>query len=257
MSRFDDKVVFITGGVRGIGAAATDRFLAEGATVVAADISEETFEDFRKERAEAGDRLQVVTADVTDAASVESAVAAAVDRHGGIDATVANAGLALAGTILETSVEDWRKTFEVDVNGVFNTARAVLPYLIRRRGALVTTASICGIAGDFGIAAYSAAKGAVVNLTRSLAVDYGRHGVRVNAVAPGPVLTDRMAAFLAADASLRATFDERTPLGRIVTPHEVAATMAFLASGDASGISGVILPVDGGLTAWTGMPPTI
>jgi meso-butanediol dehydrogenase/(S,S)-butanediol dehydrogenase/diacetyl reductase len=250
--RFDGKVVFVTGGVSGIGGATTARLLQEGATVVAADVSATSIAAFRD--AHPSDRLDAVPLDVTDPAAVDAAVDAAVAKHGRLDVLIANAGIGAGGAVGDTDDATWRRVLSVDLDGVFHAARAALPHLIASGGSIVSTASISGLGGDSGMAAYNAAKGAVVNLTRSMAVDYGHRGVRVNAVAPGPVATPLLQPVLDASERVRATYAERVPLGRVGQSEEIAAALLWLASDDASFITGVTLPVDGGLTSWTAQP---
>jgi meso-butanediol dehydrogenase / (S,S)-butanediol dehydrogenase / diacetyl reductase len=252
--RFDGKVVLVTGGVSGIGGAATARLLDEGATVVAVDVAEKSIAAFREAHAEAGERLDTRVLDVTDAAAVTSTIDAVAAQYGHLDVLVANAGIGAGGGVAELDDATWRLVMSVDLDGVFHVARAALPHLIASGGSIVATASISGMGGDSRMAVYNAAKGAVINLVRSMAVDYGHQGVRVNAVAPGPVATPLLKPILDASEQVRATYAERIPLGRVAQPEEIAATILFLASDDAAYISGVTVPVDGGLTAWTAQP---
>ncbi|MGO3886244.1 MAG: SDR family NAD(P)-dependent oxidoreductase [Mycetocola sp.] len=253
-SRFTDRIVIVTGGVSGIGAAVTLRLLDEGATVVAVDVSSASVERFTAENAAAGDRLDARVLDVSNSADVTATITAIAEKYGRIDTVVANAGIGAAGGVAEATDESWRQVLAVDLDGVFFVARAALPHLIASSGSIVSTASISGLGGDSRMAAYNAAKGAVINLTRSMAVDYGHDGVRVNAVAPGPVATPLLRPILESNEVVRSTYAERIPLGRVAEPEEIAAAILFLASPDASYINGVILPVDGGLTAWTAQP---
>jgi len=142
---------------------------------------------------------------------------------------------------------------DTNAGGVFNGSRAALPWLIKRRGCIVNTSSVSGIAADWGMAAYNASKGAVSNLTRAMALDYGARGVRVNAVAPSLTVTN-MTRGMVKNRKLVAKFIERMPIGRVAQPADIAAVIAFLASDDARFVNGVILPVDGGLTASNGQP---
>jgi meso-butanediol dehydrogenase / (S,S)-butanediol dehydrogenase / diacetyl reductase len=244
------RVVFVTGAASGIGAATVSAFLERGDTVVAADISEKSLDRLAADLANG--RLHTLVVDVTDAAAVDSAIATVVAEHGGLDTVIANAGIAAPGAVTELSDESWRAVMSLDVDGVFHVARAALPHLEARGGSIVSTASISGFGGDTRMAVYNAAKGAVINLTRSMAVDYGPRGVRVNAVAPGPTATPALLAVLAAAPDVAAEYAARIPLGRVAEPHEIAEGMVFLAT--ASYINGVILPIDGGLSAWTGQP---
>ncbi|MFJ3385387.1 MULTISPECIES: SDR family NAD(P)-dependent oxidoreductase [unclassified Curtobacterium] len=252
--RFDGTVALVTGGVSGIGASVTTRLLAEGATVVAVDVAEATIASFRGEHQDAGDRLDTRVLDVTDADAVNRTIAEVVEAHGKLDLLVANAGVGAAGAVADVDDATWRFVLGVDLDGVFHVARAALPHLVASKGSIVNTASISVMRGDSAMAAYNAAKGAVINLTRSMAVDYGHQGVRVNAVAPGPVATPLLRPILDANAVVRDTYAERIPLGRVGEPDEIAAAILFLASADAAYVSGVTLPVDGGLTAWTAQP---
>lgn len=252
--RFDGTVALVTGGVSGIGASVTTRLLAEGATVVAVDVAEASITRFVTDHPEAGDRLDTRVLDVTDAAAVDRTIADVVDTHGKLDLLVANAGVGAAGAVADVDDATWRFVLGVDLDGVFHVARAALPHLVASKGSIVNTASISGMGGDSAMAAYNAAKGAVINLTRSMAVDYGHQGVRVNAVAPGPVATPLLRPILEGNAVVGDTYAERIPLGRVGEPDEIAAAILFLASPDAAYVSGVTLPVDGGLTSWTAQP---
>ncbi|MEU6845618.1 SDR family NAD(P)-dependent oxidoreductase [Streptomyces sp. NPDC046716] len=252
--RFDGKVAFVTGGVSGIGAAVTSRLLAEGATVVAVDVAQPAIDRFVTEHPDAGARLDTRVLDVTDPSAVTATIDEVADTYGHLDILVANAGVGAGGAVADVDDASWRFVLGVDLDGVFHVARAALPHLIASKGSIVSTASISGMGGDFGMAAYNAAKGAVINLTRSMAVDYGHQGVRVNAVAPGPVATPALRPILDENPQVRAAYAERIPLGRVGESDEIAGAILFLASDDAGFISGVTLPVDGGLTSWTAQP---
>lgn len=251
--RFSNKVVVVTGGASGIGAAAVDRFLREGASVAALDVGDEALGKLADDHSQASDRLMTATCDVSDSAMVDSAVAEVVSRFGRIDVLINNAGVGGVGKAGDVSDEDWRKVMAVDLDGIFFTARAALPHLIEAGGNIVNTASISGLAGDKSMVAYDTAKGAVVNFTRATAVDYGKAGVRVNAVCPGPVRTPILAEALD-QKEISDIYEERIPLGYVSDPEDMAGVMAFLASADARMITGINIPVDGGLTAWTAQP---
>ena len=252
MDRFNGKVALITAAGSGIGAAAAARLLAEGASVCLVDLNAEAL---AAQQAALGrsDRVLTQIADVTEAAPVNAAVAACVARFGGLDVLVNNAGGGRFGRIEEITPEDWRQVHALCLDSVFHGCRAALPHLRERRGAIVNTASISGLYGDYGFAAYNAAKGAVVNLTRNLAIDHARDGVRVNAVCPGLTATPLTVKFTGRQ-DIMAEYDRRIPLRRPGRPEEMAAAIAFLASTDASYITGHCLVVDGGLTAATGQP---
>lgn len=250
MERFAGKAVLVTGAGSGIGAATARRFSEEGAAVVMVDREE------RKLRETAAsfpaDRTMTVVADVADLAAVERFVRETVDRFGRLDVLVSNAGV-VAGTVTEASVEDWRRVMTVDVDAVFYCTRAAVPHLIAAKGCIVNVSSVSGLGGDWGMSFYNAAKGAVTNFTRALALDLGAHGVRVNAVNPTLTWTG-LTTGMEKDEALMAKFRERIPLGRAGEPEDVAAAIAFLASEDARFVTGVNLPVDGGLGASNGQP---
>ncbi|GAA1681766.1 3-oxoacyl-ACP reductase [Citricoccus zhacaiensis] len=250
--RFDGKRILVTGGISGIGAATTRRFLEDGARVAVLDIDQERVDEFVSGES-SGDRLIGVAANVSDSDSAKAAVEQVVEQLGGLDVLINNAGVGGVGKAGDVSDEDWRKVMGVDLDGVFFMARAALPHLLESQGNIVNTASISGLYGDYAMVAYDTAKGAVVNFTRATAVDYGHDGVRVNAVAPGPVRTPILEEALA-NEEIAATYAERIPLGRTSEPEEIASAITFLASEDASFITGVILPVDGGLTSWSAQP---
>jgi meso-butanediol dehydrogenase / (S,S)-butanediol dehydrogenase / diacetyl reductase len=251
MERFAGKVVLVTGAASGIGAATARRFSEEGAAVAMVDREE------AKLRATAAsfpaERTMTVAADVADLMAVERFVQEAVNRFRRLDVLVNNAGVVAKGTVTEASVEDWRRVMAVDVDAVFYCTRAAVPHLIAAKGCIVNVSSVSGLGGDWGMSFYNAAKGAVTNFTRALAMDLGAHGVRVNAVNPTLTWTG-LTAGMDKDEALMAKFRERIPLGRPGEPEEVAAVIAFLASEDARFVTGVNLPVDGGLGASNGQP---
>jgi len=252
---FDGKVVAVTGAASGIGAAITLRFLEAGATVVAGDLRTELLAALQSELGpERGRNLLPSTLDVSSSHSADQYVRDIITRLGRLDVLVNNAGIAPVGSVTETSDELWRKVMAVDVDGVFYVSRSALPHLMKTNGCIINTASVSGLGADFNYAAYNAAKGAIVNLTRSMAVDFGKAGVRVNAVAPGPVRTPLLMKNLEALPGLEEAFAKFIPLGRIADPVEVADATVFLASRGATFINGAIVPVDGGVTAWNGQP---
>lgn len=254
---FAGRTAVVSGGASGIGAAVTRILLEGGARVAVLDYAEDNLASFAASVPQHGDMLTTHRVDVSDATAVDSAVTAFAEFAGRIDIVIANAGIGGIGGVAEIADDGWRAVHAVVLDGVFHLCRAALPHLAVNGGSIVTTSSISGLAGDRRMAAYASAKGAVINLTRSMAVDYGRRGIRVNSVAPGPVATPILTPALDVDESLRQTYAQRIPQGRIAQPDEVAQAICFLASERASFINGVILPVDGGLTAWTAQPDLI
>jgi meso-butanediol dehydrogenase/(S,S)-butanediol dehydrogenase/diacetyl reductase len=244
-----NKVAIITGAANGIGLAIAQRLYDEGVQLMLADWDQEqllnALEYFDKSR------VAAQKVDVSNAQQVAALVQTCVERFGQLDILVNNAGIHIPGTVLECSVEDWQKISAVNIDGVVYCAKFALPELLKTRGCIVNTASVSGLGGDWGAAFYCATKGAVVNLTRAMALDHGLAGVRINAVCPSLVKTNMTNGW---PDSVRNKFNERIPLGRAAEPQEIAAVVAFLASDDASFINGVNLPVDGGATASDGQP---
>lgn len=245
------KRAVITGGLSGIGLEVARFFRRAGAGV--ALIDKQPPSNRQPAAQDLGPHVQIIAADVADADQIAKAIDAAQAALGGIDIVVTAAGIARAGTVTESSLADINAVLDVNLKGTLLTCRASIPYLSQNAaGAIVTIASEQGIVGVPAMAAYSASKGGVVQLTRSLAVDHAKQGIRVNCVCPGPVMTPMLQAFLAsADAATDQLEAEAatTLLRRIGKPQEIAAAVLFLASESASYITGAILPVDGGATA--------
>lgn len=252
MQRFKGRTVIVTGAASGIGLGVAQRFSSEGANVVMCDVDERRLTDAAG--ALPHDRTLALRCDVSDAEAVDQLVAAAVERFGALHVMVNNAGVAPEGSATEVSLDDWNKAIGVDLSGVFHGCRSALPELLKTQGCIVNTASVSGLAADWGLAAYNAAKGGVVNLTRSIALDFGARGVRANAVCPSLTRTG-MTEDMMGDKALIAKFMERMPIGRVAEPADIAAVVAFLASDDARFVNGVNLPVDGGVMASNGQPP--
>ena len=250
-ARLDGKVALVTGAAQGIGAAIAELFLAEGARVACVDLNAELLERAWRDRS--GDRVVTVAADVSVEPDVARAVATAVDVFGSIDILVNVAGVAgpqsPAG---ETRVEDWDHTQAVNLRGTFLTVKHCLPHLVERRGSIVNVASALALVGWPSETAYGPSKAGVVQFTRGVALDYAPY-LRSNCVCPGAVRTPMITAVLEGRADREqalAEYGAIHPLtGRLAEPLEIAQAVLFLASDDASFVTGVALPVDGGFTA--------
>ena len=247
--RLNGKTAIVTGGGSGIGRATAELFAREGARVVVADYRHDTGEaTVRAIKAAGGDAL-FVAVDVSDPPQVERMVQAALDAYGGIDILFNNAGMLAFGTVADTDPEVWNRVISVNLTGVYLCSRAVLPHMIARGGgSIVNTSSSTGAhdAKD-NTAAYVASKGGVTLLTRAMAIDHAKNNVRVNAIAPGPTDTPMLRDNL--PGAMREAFARTFPMGRLGKPEELAQAVLFLASDEASFVTGAILAVDGGQTA--------
>jgi NAD(P)-dependent dehydrogenase (short-subunit alcohol dehydrogenase family) len=252
VSRFEGKSVVVTGAAHGIGRASALRFAYEGASVAIVDTRAEEGQLVADECSRAGGRALAYEVDVSEADQVSDLVRRIESDLGGIDALHSHAGRLRAGTVAETDLEEWNRTFAVNVTSMFLVVRSVVPIMqAKGAGAIVTTGSISGLFGEPALSAYTASKAAVVNLTRSLAIDYASSGIRVNCVCPGWVDTGFNNPQFEHDGlseeDIAALIERTVPMGRQGLPEEMAAAVAFLASDDASYITGQTLVVDGGL----------
>ena len=248
---FAGKNVLITGASRGIGFATAQNFLALGARVAINGRSEQSVTTAIAELG-GGERLVAAPGSVASVDACQSIVGAAIEGLGGLDVLVNNAGISIDATIEKTDEMIWDETLDINLKGTFFCVRAALPALRKTRGSIVNTASVSGLQGSAEGSAYCASKGGVVNLTRAMALELAPE-IRVNCVCPGYVDTDmvrRDYIDLADDpaAAEREALDE-APLKRVATPEEIAKAIAYLASHDARFITGIALPIDGGLSA--------
>ncbi|WP_122864068.1 SDR family NAD(P)-dependent oxidoreductase [Pseudomonas viridiflava] len=252
MNRFTQKVVVVTGAGSGIGEATAKRFAREGASVVLVGRNEEKLKKVHAQLE--GEGHLVRAADVADLSDVEALFKEVASHFGRLDVLVNNAGIVKSGKVTELEVQDWKELMSVDLDGVFYCTRSAMPALIASKGNIVNVSSVSGMGGDWGMSFYNAAKGAITNFTRALALDHGANGVRVNAVCPSLTRSELTDDMMDNDA-LMAKFKERIALGRPAEPEDIGDVIAFLASDDARFVTGVNLPVDGGLSASNGQPP--
>ena len=251
--RLAGKVTVITGGASGLGATTARRFAEEGAHVVCVDLNAD---DARTVAASLGDDAFGLGADVTDPIAMETVAAETFDRYGRIDVLFANAGIPGEGAAHSIPVEQWRNVLSVNLDGVFYSVRAVLPYMSNQSsGSLILQSSLAGLKGVPNLAAYSAAKAGVIGLARQLAIEYAPEGIRCNAICPGTILTplveqayeERFGVDGTAAALERRAQDY--PLGRLGIPGEIADYAVYLASDESSWTTGTVLPIDGGIDA--------
>jgi 2-hydroxycyclohexanecarboxyl-CoA dehydrogenase len=243
MGRLNDKIAIVTGSGQGIGRAIAGKFAAEGATVVVTDLDEAT----ARETAGGLPGAVAMVADVTDRAGVAAMAGQVVEQFGRIDILVNNAGWDKASPFVDSDPADWDRAIAVNLYGVLHTARAVLPVMASQgHGAVVNLGSDAGRVGSSGEAVYSAAKGGVIAFTKSLAREMARHQIRVNCVCPGPTDTALFASF--AGPTLREALTRAIPFRRLAQPEDVASVVAFLASDEASFVTGQTISVSGGLT---------
>jgi meso-butanediol dehydrogenase / (S,S)-butanediol dehydrogenase / diacetyl reductase len=250
--RFAGEVALVTGAGHGIGRSAADLLGREGARIAILDRDSDAALQTVKLLESAGTEARAWTADVSNERDVATAVTGVLSHFGRIDVLHANAGIPIPGTVVSHTIEEWDRTFAVNVRGAFLTARAVVPSMLEQgSGSIVFTASISGMVGERNAAAYDASKAAIISLTRQMAVEYGRNGIRVNCICPGWVETGFNDPWFAttSEQELDEMVDAAIPLGRQATADDIAPCVAFLASDDARYVTGHALVIDGGLVA--------
>jgi meso-butanediol dehydrogenase / (S,S)-butanediol dehydrogenase / diacetyl reductase len=252
--RLTGKVALITGGGHGIGRASAHRLGEEGARIAAADIRSDAAAETQRILAGDGIEVHAVTADVSIPEGAQTAVEATLARFGQLDILHNNAGVLIPGTVLTQTLADWDRTFQVNVRGMMLMARAVIPVMQQQGGGvIINTASISGMVGEPNLIAYDTSKGAVINLTRQLAVEYARDNIRCNCICPGWIDTGfNDPIFDQANMSeddIAAMVTQFVPMNRQGTAEDIAPSVAFLASDDAAYITGHALVIDGGLMA--------
>jgi NAD(P)-dependent dehydrogenase (short-subunit alcohol dehydrogenase family) len=243
------KVAIITGGASGIGRAAAELFARESARVVVADVQQAAGQMVVQHIRDAGGQALFVQTDVAQENQVEQLMTKAMEVFGGVDVLFSNAGIGLAKSAANTSLEDWQRILDINLRGAFLCAKHVIPLMQQRGGgSIVIDASANGLMAEVELAAYCASKGGLIALTRSLALDYGPDKIRVNCLCPGYIDTPINAEYFAVPGA-RERAGQLHALGRIGTPEEVAYAALFLASDESSFVTGSVLAVDGGLTA--------
>lgn len=247
--RLENKVAIITGAGSGIGKASAKLFAKEGAKVVVADLNEEGGQQTVSEIKDGGGEAIFVKTDVSKAEDIDAMVLKCVETYGELDILFNNAGVVSMGKIDATTEEDWQKVIDVDLKGVFLGCKRAIPEMEKvGKGKIISTASIAGLVGFDGVAAYCAAKGGVVNLTRELALECAPKKINVNAIAPG-VIETAMTKDILADPTQKAGMQAGTPYPRLGEPEDIAYAALYLASDESDFVTGHTLVVDGGWTA--------
>ena len=258
MSRLTGKIALVTGAASGIGAATARRFADEGASVVLVDLADEAGNAVAADIGKCG-VAAYRHADVGSLAELEAAVAFAVERFGGLDVIHNNAAMSGGGYVSDIEPDVWDASLRVMLTGVFYGIRAAIPALLARGGgSIITTSSVEGFFGERMAAPYCAAKAAVINLSRTVAAEYGRRNIRANCICPGAVDTPMLALLCSVSGRSRDALAAAHALGRILRPEEIANVALFLASDESSAITGAAIVADGGLTSAldiTGFPP--
>lgn len=253
MKRFEGKVAIVSGGADGMGAACVRQLTAEGAEVFALDVKIDVAQALAGELSQTGAQVTALEADVLDENRFRAALQAATNAAGRVDVLVNVAGGSAPGLIADMDLGIWDLLYRLNVRSTLIACQEVIPVMRRQgKGSIVTMASISGLRGDPGWAAYNSAKSAIISLTQSLAWEEGLNGIRVNAICPGPVASQRMLATLPPEAFEQ--YDEACAIGRMGRAEELAEAILFLASDQASFVTGTSLVADGGLTASTGQP---
>jgi len=246
MNRLENKVAVITGGTAGIGAATALLFAREGAKVTVWGRSEKRGEEFVRSAAEQGLDIAYDKVDTSDFEGVKAGMKKVYDRYGKIDILINNAGITRDSTMKKMTVEQWQEVIDVNLTGVFYCTKAVSEYMLAAGyGRIVNASSVVGLYGNFGQTNYVATKAGIIGMTKTLAREFGRKGITVNAVAPGFIATDMVAAM---PEEVLAGMKAKVPVGRLGDPEDIAYAYLYLASDEASYVNGATLSVDGGMT---------
>jgi meso-butanediol dehydrogenase / (S,S)-butanediol dehydrogenase / diacetyl reductase len=255
MKRLESKVAIITGAGSGIGEATALLFAEEGAKVVVSDINKTGGEQTARKIKDMAGNAIFVYCDVSKFKDVENLVETSVNTYGKLDIIMNNAGYISPFACADTPLDEWDKGLSIDLNGVFYGCKYAIPAMLKNGGgSIINVSSISGLYGDYKMCWYNAAKAAVANLTRSVAIDYARDGIRCNAINPGMTITEMTKGLLDSDPRIKEAIGRDYPSGGLGTPREVANCALFLASDESSIVNGINLVCDGGLSAHSGQP---
>lgn len=251
--KLKNKVALITGGSLGLGRSTALLFAREGATVVITGRTEETLKDAAAEAAGDGLSIEYIVSDVSEEEDCRSAVEQTVKKHGGIDILFNNAGILHASPTHETAIEEWDRIFSINVRGTFMMSKFTIPHMLKKgRGCIVNNSSVVGLKAVAGFSSYVSSKGAVTQLTRAMALDYAEHGIKVNAICPGAIVTPMVTNIIDSMEDSKAAEDMLTsfhPMGRLGRPDEIAQAVLFLCQDGVDFMTGSMLSVDGGWIA--------
>jgi 3-oxoacyl-[acyl-carrier protein] reductase len=246
MKRLQDRVAIITGGADGIGKATAELFASEGAKVAIWDLNTEKGEALVDQIKAAGGEAMFVRTNTADLTAVEKATAIVMEKYGRIDILLNNAGITRDASMKKMSEDQWQQVIDVNLSGVFYCTKAVSPFMLENGyGRIISTSSVVALYGNFGQTNYVAAKAGVIGMTKTWAREFGRKGITVNAIAPGFISTEMVAAM---PEQVLAGMRDKVPLGRLGEPKEIAYAFLFLASDEAAYVNGTVLSVDGGIT---------
>jgi 3-oxoacyl-[acyl-carrier protein] reductase len=245
MKRLENKIAIVTGGAQGIGKATVEKFLIEGATVLIWDVDDTKGNKFVNDLSTQGFKTKFMKVNVAKFDEVDKAINDIINLYGRVDILVNNAGILRDGTLVKMTPEQWQQVIDVNLTGVFNCTKAVAPHMIEKQyGKIINATSVVGLYGNFGQTNYVATKAGVIGMTKVWARELGRKGINVNAIAPGFIATEMVETM---PEKVITTMKEKTPLGRLGKPEDIANAYCFLASEEASFINGTVLSVDGGV----------